>query len=194
MDKGLLSDLLIGLSFSLDLPRGEHIKKEKENLLLRALAVAKREEANGWFDAFFRMLDRYNSRGGVTILRKEYQRLFELPSPVVPPYEHLFLGAKLISVSSALLDLYRDFGFAPSSDFKDLPDHITVELEFASRLSYGVMKGEIGNEEFEFFWKNHIKRWVPDFAQAVLEESREEYYQQVTLILKELIRGKVAND
>ena len=192
MDKRILGDLLLGLSFSFDLPREVHLALEKENLILTSLARAKVEGVGNWFDSFYDLLESQGGEVRLLELRREYQRLFELPSPRVPPYEHFYRGESLSGFPVELLREYNNFGYTLSKTFRDYPDHITVELEFAGRLSHAVVEGTVDEEKFKDFMEGHVLYWVPTFADKVLEETREEYYLQVARILKEVLKGSDA--
>jgi TorA maturation chaperone TorD len=192
MDRGILGDLFLGLSFSFDFPRDVHLALEKENLILTSLALAKVEGVGNWFDSFYDFLETQGGEDRLLGLRREYQRLFELPSPRVPPYEHFYRGESLSGFSVELLREYNNFGYTLSKTLKDYPDHITVELEFAGRLSHAVVEGTVEEEKFKEFMEGHVLYWIPTFAEKVLEESREEYYRQVAQILKEVLEGSDA--
>lgn len=67
-----------------------------------------------------------------------YNRLFFGPGHVlVPPYESVHMSANGLVMGQAAVDVsrkYREEGLAISPDFKNLPDHVVVELEFMAHL------------------------------------------------------------
>ncbi|MBI4331932.1 MAG: molecular chaperone TorD family protein [Chloroflexi bacterium] len=69
-------------------------------------------------------------------LKLEYTRLFRGPVKAAAyPYESMNVEGEVMAKSTlSVLDCYREVGVAVSESFNDLPDHITVELEFVRYL------------------------------------------------------------
>ncbi len=122
-------------------------------------------------------------------LRVEYAKLFKGPFELLAaPYGSVYLdeGRRVMGDSTMeVIELYEKEGLARSDDFKDLPDHITVEMEFMSFLIYKeiefLQKSDINAaREFadkqEVFLKNYLRRWVPEFCGKIKTGTDNRFY------------------
>lgn len=122
----------------------------------------------------------------------DYAHLFLGPVGLLAvPYESAWLGKlgePLEETTQALLDLYADGGFEVDPDFRDLPDHLAVELEFLYTLLFrkaaALRDGDrqaIGEMDAlrERLIANHLDRWLPDFQTAVLEGAQCRFYREL---------------
>ncbi|HDH01197.1 MAG TPA: molecular chaperone TorD, partial [Nitrospirae bacterium] len=70
----------------------------------------------------------------------EYAKLFVGPFELLaPPYGSVYLddGGRVMGDSTMrVIEAYQKEGLSGNDDFKDLPDHIAVEMEFMSYLIY----------------------------------------------------------
>ena len=111
-------------------------------------------------------------------LEIEYNRLFVGPGHVpCPPYESVYrkdrpLMERGLVMGPSTIDVqkrYAKAGLEKSRDFKDLPDHIAVELEFMKYLC--IREAEEGPEKWRImqaeFLKYHIKPWYMEFLDCV---------------------------
>lgn len=65
----------------------------------------------------------------------EYARLFLTPPVRVPLNTGLYLEGSLAgSAAQMMLACYETAGVAPAQSFRDLPDHVAMQLEFLGRL------------------------------------------------------------
>ncbi len=113
--------------------------------------------------------------------RRAYTRLFVAPRPRVYPYESLHRDEPprvMGEHTQQVLRWYRDAGFAPPPDWRDLPDHIALELRFMAALADAEADrwedGEVASaraliERERGFVEAHLLPWVPAFCAAVLE-------------------------
>lgn len=105
----------------------------------------------------------------------EYSRLFiqpprEAPLNVCYPLDGAMMGGTV----SEIEDFYRRFGVERGDHFKDLPDHVSVQLEFISYL-YGLAAEELenGKQDAEaekaarHFLHEFVSRWAPLFEAGV---------------------------
>ncbi|MGC8661938.1 MAG: TorD/DmsD family molecular chaperone [Nitrososphaeria archaeon] len=111
-------------------------------------------------------------------LEIEYNRLFVGPGHVpCPPYESVYrkdrpLMERGLVMGPSTIDVqkrYGEAGLQKSKDFKDLPDHIAVELEFmrylcAKEADEGPGKWRTMQVEF---LNHHVKPWYLEFAECV---------------------------
>ena len=127
---------------------------------------------------------------------------------IIPPYESYYCDTLTIDASTAcspyfvpepfpegglkgflcgpsaqsVQNIYETFGFELNPSFHDLPDHVSVELEFMGRLH------ELGktNDAHQFF-QEHLGRWVGFFLDKMTTQKVSDFYQVVALSLKEFL-------
>lgn len=127
----------------------------------------------------------------------EYTRLFIGPFHLAaPPYESVYRPESRGKVmGDSTLDVqarYREEGLALSGSIHDLPDHITAELEFMSYLAEQEALWWEGEPEGvrsrlvkqDVFLSEHLTTWTPLFTQAMLKETRREFYRRLALLLE----------
>lgn len=73
----------------------------------------------------------------------EYTRLFLVPPVRVALNAGIYLEGTLGGVSSRMIaSCYEVAGFAPDEQFRDLPDHVSMQLEFVARLEERAARGD----------------------------------------------------
>ncbi len=150
-----------------------------------------------------RLLDVFSRGWEAADLRKEYTRLFISAHPKLPcpPYESVYVSREREVLSDEVLEvlaILRSWGLGISDDFKDLPEHVAVELELAAylleQIKLGIQEGD--PEEAERAERDlrkligHLRRWLPAFSECVRAESRVEFYREVALALEAYIRDE----
>jgi TorA maturation chaperone TorD len=87
-------------------------------------------------------------------------------------------------------------GLGYSDDFKGLPDHIAVELEFMQQLT---LREEQAWKEAEAdkatacrqvekrFIEEHLIRWIPSFCEKVIQETELPFYRSFADLTKSFI-------
>ena len=79
-------------------------------------------------------------------LSVEHAKLFVGPYELLaPPYGSVYLdeGKRVMGNSTiAVKQMYQEYGLKLADDFKELPDHIAVELEFMYYLIYKMLEAE----------------------------------------------------
>lgn len=156
----------------------------------RALAVPVPEGALAAIEGAGRHATMNLAQGGTDELEVEYNRLFVGPgAPRVYPYESLYRGSmSLVMGPSAgeVLQAYRRAGLAINTAFKDLPDHVAVELEFMSRLCCQEARagsaGKAGlalrlKQEQRSFLDAHLATWLPAMCEKVIRETTSTMYR-----------------
>lgn len=119
----------------------------------------------------------------------EYAKLFLGPFELLaPPYGSVYLdeGGRVMGDSTMeVIDIYQKEGLARSDDFKDLPDHIVVEMEFISYLLYKEREAmENADEDSAMHYKNRqesflntfLRPWVSPFCKKIKEGTCNEFY------------------
>jgi len=123
-------------------------------------------------------------------LQKEYTRLFIGPGDhPCSPYESVYRdqgsseGAVHVHGEStrSVVDWYRQYELMPDSTWKDLPDHIAVELEFAGHLRRN------DPDALSAFMNEHPQQWMPEFLTAVENHTEMPYYSHLAATTKQLL-------
>jgi TorA maturation chaperone TorD len=123
-------------------------------------------------------------------MRREYQRLFEFPSAKVQPYEYAYRGASTTPGQTAerLRMSYREAGLEISSHFKDLPDHVCLELELLARLMEKEAAGRSREARRRRDFEESLRSWFPRFLAAIRDEARDPYYLELALLSESIFR------
>lgn len=141
-------------------------------------------------------------------MKAEYSRLFVGPGHVlVPPYESVYktkdddnkIGVVMGDSAVAAKRFYRRAGLELSDDFKDLPDHITLELHFMGHLcTMQIERAEGSEKEQESvqrmqvdFLKTHLGSWISDFSQAVSIFTNSAFYRVVAQLAEMWIKIEI---
>jgi TorA maturation chaperone TorD len=132
----------------------------------------------------------------------EYSRLFIGPFGVVaPPYSSVYLdGERRVMGDSTMkvIGMYRDEGLSGSTDAKELPDHVAVELEFMSYLVFKEIKAletsdlrsaAAAVEKQERFSGELLRRWIPPFCETIKENTENGFYTALAQCASTFIGG-----
>jgi TorA maturation chaperone TorD len=131
----------------------------------------------------------------------DHTRLFIGPSqPLAMPYASFWLGADASmrhEATTAVLELYERGGFEVSDDFRDLPDHIAVELEFLYLLIFSRnparLEGDpdavaVADTLRQRFVNRHLAAWVDRFAAAVRANAETGFYRELADMTEGFVR------
>lgn len=142
-------------------------------------------------------------------LKTEYNRLFVGPGHVLaPPYESIYktknednkLGIVMGDSTIEVKDFYRSVGLDISEDFKDLPDHITLELHFMGHLcDLEIEKTKEASEEELAdvrkkqidFLETHLGSWIKDFSKAVSTATNSAFYRIIAELTENWIEIEI---
>jgi TorA maturation chaperone TorD len=118
-----------------------------------------------------------------------YAKLFVGPNELLaPPYGSVYLdGGNLLMGDSTMgvIRMYEEQGLSMDSEFSNLPDHITVELEFMYYLIFKegeALERSEWNRAFDFretqrlFSDQYLKRWVRPFCDKIRLDADNEFY------------------
>lgn len=122
----------------------------------------------------------------------DYAKLFVGPNKLkAPPYGSVYLDKdrKIMGNSTVkVMELYRESGLSMSNDFKELPDHIAVELEFMYYMAFkeaeAVEKSETDTAlhmlsmQHEFFGR-FLGQWIIPFCEKIKEGADTAFYQSL---------------
>ena len=144
-------------------------------------------------------------------MKVEYNRLFVGPGHLLaPPYESVYKtrnddnkkGVVMGDDTIAAKKFYLQAGLEIDDNFKDLPDHIAVELYFMSYLCnlefLSADEGEDGiaqtsniKELQNEFLKSHLGTWITEFSQAVATQTNSEFYRGMVKITEEWVMSEI---
>lgn len=101
--------------------------------------------------------------------QSEYIRLFDVgvPRPPCPLYGGLHMGSRR-AVMEEVTRFYNHFGLSLGGESRELPDHVTTELEFMHFLTFQEVTALEGGQDIapylraqRDFLQRHLARWVP---------------------------------
>lgn len=135
-------------------------------------------------------------------LAMEYVRLFRGPvRALVYPYESMHVDGEVMGPSTLdAVERYREAGLGVSEGFRDLPDHISTELEFMYYLASMEQRcldegDDAGSQHFNglrrSFLQDHLARWVPGFADRVIGNTTSPFYRSLAAITREFVSRQV---
>ena len=115
-----------------------------------------------------------------------------------PPYESLYIEASAKSniTNGSINRFFADAGFAKSSEVKDAPEQIGVEINFVATLMQreavalredDAETTEHWREMRERFMEQHLGRWAHAYAKAMREHANTQFYRGVALLIEEVI-------
>lgn len=124
-------------------------------------------------------------------LSLEYTRLFVGPGKHVSPYESVHAGnsgSLWGEPASAMQRIVESAGLTFKTDYRGMPDHICVELEFMQQVTGTEAQAwshrdhdraaKCLSAESEFLNK-HLAAWVPTFCDKVVENAELPFYQEM---------------
>lgn len=142
-------------------------------------------------------LDEAYRVAGQDVLMLDYSRLFLGPFDILAkPYGSVYLdGEKIVMGDSTLqaMVLYRDGGFEVAEDFKEMPDHVAVELEFLYILSFRIGQAESDGERVFLialkrrFLAEHLGGWFSLLAAAVRKGAETDFYKQLADLTEQVL-------
>lgn len=118
-----------------------------------------------------------------------YAKLFVGPNEILAsPYGSVYLdGEKTVMGDSTMeaIKMYEEQGLSMDSEFRNLPDHITVELEFIYYLIFKEVEALEKSQwdaaldfikKQELFLDNFLQRWVNPFCDRIKQGTDNEFY------------------
>lgn len=133
-------------------------------------------------------------------LAVDFTMLFHGPGRHIAPYESVHtardggeLNGRAATAVRQAIEI-SGFDFDPKS--RQLPDHISVELEFMAELareeSSAWARGDIAAARDRVvrrseFVKNHLQEWVPEFCDKVRERAATKFYREIAGLLADLV-------
>ncbi len=123
-------------------------------------------------------------------LNVDYARLFVGPNELLaPPYGSVYLdGDRRVMGDSTMevIKFYEGQGLTMDGEFRNLPDHITVELEFMYYLIFkeveALEKSDIAGagdfvDKQELFLSRFLNRWIQPFCDKMAAGANSGFYR-----------------
>lgn len=133
----------------------------------------------------------------------DYTALFIGPSqPRAMPYASFWLTddqSLRHEATMAVLDFYEQGGFAVSDEFRELPDHVAVELEFLYLLlgaqNQARLEGDADRLAFadalrRSFVEQHLAAWIGGFSAAVGAGAETRFYLELAEFTVRFVRAE----
>lgn len=131
----------------------------------------------------------------------DYTRLFlGAPQALARPYASVWLSGEpgvMQDSTMALLKLYEQGGLAIADDFRELPDHVAVELEFLYLLTHQLHRAQADDDAEALqavqvlrtaFLDGHLGRWLGGFTLAVREHAQTDFYRELAELTELFVR------
>jgi DMSO reductase family type II enzyme chaperone len=133
-------------------------------------------------------------------LAVEYTRLFEVgvAGPPCPLYGGLYGGDRMKAMEE-VVRFYNHFGLTLSDTRRELPDHLTTELEFLHFLAFREVEalqagGDVGpwRRAQRDFVHRHPGRWVPKLRERLSRHDPMPFYAQLVNLLHRFLEKEGA--
>ncbi|MFN2355560.1 MAG: molecular chaperone [Desulfopila sp.] len=135
---------------------------------------------------------------GLDVLQLDYSRLFLGPFEILAkPYGSVYLdGEKVVMGDSTVnaIALYREGQFDIAEDFREMPDHIAVELKFLYLITFNMAQEPAAAEKKRLlllkrkFLREHLGGWVIPYANAVCKGAKTDFYRQLADIVEQVVQ------
>jgi DMSO reductase family type II enzyme chaperone len=130
-------------------------------------------------------------------LAVEFTRLFDVGAggPPCPLYGGLYVGARMKTMEE-VVRFYNHFGLTLSESPRELPDHVTTELEFLHFLAFREAQAlEQGAEPDPFrraqrdFIARHPGRWIPKLRAKLEGANAMPFFAEIVGRLERLLKN-----
>ncbi len=131
---------------------------------------------------------RLSEAAGHRELQSEYIRLFDVgtPRPPCPLYGGEYKKGRK-GVMEELIRFYNYFGLRPSPRSRDMPDHITIELEFMHFLTFREVTALRHQQDRTSylraerdFLERQLCAWVPSLLEKLGRQKPHPFYAALT--------------
>ena len=154
---------------------------------LKAISTEITDSPEGW-----RALQEVGDTEDLAI---EFTRLFDAGAsgPPCPLYGGLYQGDRMAKMEEAVR-FYNHFGLTLSEEPRELPDHLTTELEFLHYLSFreaqalqsGEDPGPYQRAQRDFI-KRHPGRWVPELYALLGQQHPMCFFRELVRALRDFL-------
>ena len=129
-------------------------------------------------------------------LQQEYTNSFDVGRGAGPPcslYEGSHVSWGRTGIFEELLRFYDFFGLELSPSARELPNHLTVELEFMHYLTFLELEAEDPSsyqQAQKDFLERHLCQWVPPLRTGIEREGRTSVFRVLGAILERFIAAE----
>jgi DMSO reductase family type II enzyme chaperone len=133
-------------------------------------------------------------------LAVEFTRLFDVGAsgPPCPLYGGLWVGARMKTMEE-VVRFYNHFGLTLSEKPRELPDHLTTQLEFLHFLAYREAEAlERGDDPSSYqraqrdFLGRHPGRWIPMLRAKLEAQEPMPFFLELVRRLERLLEAELA--
>ena len=132
----------------------------------------------------------------------EFTRLFMGPGEHISPHESIFVeldgeaGGLYGAITVKVKKFIETTGLVYDDAFTGLPDHVSVELEFMSKLgefeAEKWLNGDDAGARYclsiqKMFAEEHLLRWIPQFCEQVIARADLPFYREMARITGEFV-------
>jgi TorA maturation chaperone TorD len=142
-------------------------------------------------------------------LAVEYTRLFLGPAKHISPHESVhhkrddgdwgsLFGADTVAVKNFI----EASGLEYKSQYRGLPDHISVELELMQQAAGREAQAREENDIEGVFYclsiekrfiEEHLRQWVPVFCNKIISEAEMSFYREIAKLTKHFVEVDTEN-
>lgn len=137
---------------------------------------------------------------GTEALLLDYTRLFLGPNVILAkPYGSVYLDDEALVMGDSTikaLACYSSAGFSVAEDFREMPDHVAVELEFLYLLTFKENQALADNNPIaarQFaelkgrFLVEHLGAWIEPFGERIRQGSQTDFYRLLAQLTTEFV-------
>jgi DMSO reductase family type II enzyme chaperone len=178
---------------AVDYPEGRLLEDIREGRLAEALSEALGAVDPGLLDEVD--WDALRDGGEQDELAIEYTRLFDVgvAGPPCSLYGGMYGGARMKKMEEAVR-FYNHFGLSLAEKPRELPDHLTTELEFLHYLAFREAEALQAEQDAgayrraqRDFIERHPGQWIPKLRAKLEQEGALRFFQALARALERLL-------
>lgn len=137
----------------------------------------------------------------------DYAKLFVGPTELLaPPYGSIYLDVEKRVMGDSTMEVikvYEEQGLAMDREFRNLPDHITAELEFMYYLIFKEVEALEKSESDKalgfiktqgLFLEKFLKKWAAPFCDKIKQGTDNEFYMSLAYCVSAFIENERPGD
>ena len=186
------ADLYRLLSICYYEPEQSFLEEDVFGQLRKSLTVLDPERAS-----IAEVLETCFREAGDEALLLDYSRLFLGPFEIpAKPYGSIYLdGDNVVMGESTLraVELYNQGGFQVADNFRELPDHVAVSLEFIYLLNFRLGDSTETEQQEQLttllrtFLKEHLGLWISPFTKSMENSAKTTFYCKLAQLTREIV-------
>lgn len=141
---------------------------------------------------------------GAAELLQDFSRLFMGPFEIpAKPYGSVYIDGEKVVMGDSTMNAKANYAIADfdvAEDIKELPDHISVELEFLYLLSFRQAEAHAKNDASQAirfqeleksFLVDHLGRWIEPFCIRIRQHAQTVYYKLLADLAEKFVLKQV---